>query len=1184
MSMSGIEQGTTAASDGRSGSAVVAVRALAPFRTTFAAAISLLAVAVLAAPSRASADQPQVFASCFGASHEAINLDGNIIPNRLETHWRFEYSTTAGGPWTAVPGGQGTITQQQAEELPPSGQVTVNATLAGIVPEKPYYVLLTATSSDGTASTEATDFRTGKPGCEAFPLYVTPRVNIRTTFENITSTSAMAVGEIRLEDNASEVHWRYELASSESGPWAPAAGAKGVFSKAEAEAALLSGIQLPAEAELTGLKPGTVYYVRLVAEDEPEYPEGSGKMVPKQAVSQPPVRIETSGPPSTQTFAVHALHGELVRILGAVTPNNQGLNEVQTVTVGGGPSGGTFTLGFSGQTTKPIPFNATNNEVRSALEALPALRGPNLIVNGPVGGPYVIEFVTERRSSAQPLLDGDASGLTPSGTVTVAETRKGFSYPTHYHFEYVNREGFERNGFVGASSTAPQSVAGTRSVIAGEDLPGLRPGDVYDYRLVADNTTPGDPVVDGPAQTFSVPTPASGGEPAVCPNEAFRTGLSGALSDCRAYEQVTPVDKEGAQEVFHYGPTMEGSGALVGEDGEHVMVGSPETNWGAGPKAGESPYFFTRSGSGWNMTAASTQPETGVNRIAKQVLFSPDLTNFGFDSYWRISPTSESSSEEFRIGPPGGPYTTVAKVPRAAAGQGWVAASEDFSHVVLQVADHKLLGSSTGTQQGEDLYEYSVGALRQVNVLSHGAPVGTCGARIAKGESEAQHPGTGGSSRHAMSTSGSRVFFEAVPGGNCAAPENLYMREAATDRTVDIGQYTFAAANAQGTMILIEKSNGGEHEFFLYDVESGVAKLAFSSPQPLRLHEVSEDFTAMYIATTAKLTSDAPATTGEYEDLYRYDIAGGTLRFLLQVDFGGRNGHDSPTPNGEDYYFSADIVSGVPAGQGSENNPQVYRYDNTTNTVVCMSCASTYDPEPKLGASFAGYGLSPGVFVNATQGVPSPSSFSADGDYAFFDTASALVPQDVDHEIAPVNAAGEGEYVDYSPSSDVYEWRKEGVNGCAHVQGCLSLISSGLGGFKVLLLGTAHDGRDVFFSDFSQLVPSDNDTAGDVYDARIGGGFPTRAPSVECEGDACSTPVTAPIDQTPSSLTFSGSGNDRLVSPAPASKTKAKFRVKRCGKRASLIKGRCIKRRRAKRSKRTVGARVAVQHIHGGHR
>ena len=61
------------------------------------------------------------------------------------------------------------------------------------------------------------------------------------------------------------------------------------------------------------------------------------------------------------------------------------------------------------------------------------------------------------------------------------------------------------------------------------------------------------------------------------------------------------------------------------------------------------------------------------------------------------------------------------------------------------------------------------------------------------------------------------------------------------------------------------------------------------------------------------------------------------------------------------------------------------------------------------------------------------------------------------------------------------------------VQGCLALITSGRGGHLNLLLGSAEEGRDVFVYTGSQLIPSDTDTAGDIYDARIDGGSASTA-------------------------------------------------------------------------------------------
>ena len=121
-----------------------------------------------------------------------------------------------------------------------------------------------------------------------------------------------------------------------------------------------------------------------------------------------------------------------------------------------------------------------------------------------------------------------------------------------------------------------------------------------------------------------------------------------------------------------------------------------------------------------------------------------------------------------------------------------------------------------------------------------------------------------------------------------------------------------------------------------------------------------------------------------------------------------------------------------------------------------------------------------------------------------------------------------------SLSSDVYEWRAEGVDGCVVVQGCLRLITSGAGGYMNLLIGATPSGDNVFFTTASQLVGTDNDTALDIYDARVDGGFPPPTQLTECEGSACHSPVAAPIDTTPGSFAFSGSGN--VIAPTVVAK------------------------------------------------
>lgn len=82
--------------------------------------------------------------------------------------------------------------------------------------------------------------------------------------------------------------------------------------------------------------------------------------------------------------------------------------EVQTVTITGAPTGGTFTLTYSGQTTATVPFNAVGTTVQTALNNLSNLDG--VTVAGGAGGPYTVTFPVAMGNPAQ--LTGSGAGLT----------------------------------------------------------------------------------------------------------------------------------------------------------------------------------------------------------------------------------------------------------------------------------------------------------------------------------------------------------------------------------------------------------------------------------------------------------------------------------------------------------------------------------------------------------------------------------------------------------------------------------------------------------------------------------------------------------------------------------------------------------------------------------------------------
>src|SRR4029077_19493995 len=100
------------------------------------------------------------------------------------------------------------------------------------------------------------------------------------------------------------------------------------------------------------------------------------------------------------------------------------------------------------------------------------------------------------------------------------------------------------------------------------------------------------------------------------------------------------------------------------------------------------------------------------------------------------------------------------------------------------------------------------------------------------------------------------------------------------------------------------------------------------------------------------------------------------------------------------------------------------------------------------------------------------------------------------------------------------------------------------------------------FASAQRLIPRDSDSAYDIYDARVGGGFIEPHPSLACEGEGCSaTVVGAPVCATPPSVTFNGPGNitPPSVPTQPVVKAKAKSKPVKCKKGHVKRKGKCVK-------------------------
>jgi hypothetical protein len=108
---------------------------------------------------------------------------------------------------------------------------------------------------------------------------------------------------------------------------------------------------------------------------------------------------------------------------------DQGTNEVQTATITGTPTGGTYKLSFLGVASANIAFDAAAAAVQTALEGISTIGAGNVTVSGSAGGPYTITFKNELGGQDVALLVLNTNALTggTSPTVGIAETTPGLA-------------------------------------------------------------------------------------------------------------------------------------------------------------------------------------------------------------------------------------------------------------------------------------------------------------------------------------------------------------------------------------------------------------------------------------------------------------------------------------------------------------------------------------------------------------------------------------------------------------------------------------------------------------------------------------------------------------------------------------------------------------------------------------
>ena len=129
----------------------------------------------------------------------------------------------------------------------------------------------------------------------------------------------------------------------------------------------------------------------------------------------------------------NVIDGGSMRPLRVAGVPGAGTSEVQTITIGGTPTAGTFTLTFEGHTTAAITWSATNNTLIANIDA--ALEALNNVGTGGVTtavgtmtagiGTATVTFAGNLAKKAVGLMTATSSLTGTSPTVAVAETTPG---------------------------------------------------------------------------------------------------------------------------------------------------------------------------------------------------------------------------------------------------------------------------------------------------------------------------------------------------------------------------------------------------------------------------------------------------------------------------------------------------------------------------------------------------------------------------------------------------------------------------------------------------------------------------------------------------------------------------------------------------------------------------------------
>jgi hypothetical protein len=886
---------------------------------------------------------------------------------------------------------------------------------------------------------------------------VAPTVSVEDAGD-VSYTSAHAKGTVDPQGQETSCHFEFisqgqldENLGNGFGEW-EGAGQAGC----NVEPLTGSGAQA-VEAQLEGLAPSTVYHLRLVASNA----DGQS-----EAVAASTFETEAVSPASATIDPVTDVTGTTAHFSGSINPQAPAGNPAafdvnwhfECSPECPDLAGGTVSADSSDHT---VEADASGLEPNTAYEVK--------LVASNAGGPAESASAPFTTEAIAPSAETVPAFALEGGTVALLGVRiDPQNSATTYRIEYGPTTSY-------GQTVSGDAGSGSSNQVFSQEAGGLSPSTTYHFRAVAENAT-GETA--GRDMTFET-APAGPAIQQNCPNAQLREeNRSSELPDCRAYEMVSPPDKNGNDAA-----AGDLRAHIAAADGDSVSFETFGALPGSQSATALNQNLSRRTNSGW-VTLPISPPQKPAP-LPDQVFFtffSPDLdkavvamrgaTVSGADPdslnlYLRDN--TDDTYTRLSVGSPGD--TDVTRYDFAGA-------SADMERIVFESADPLTPDSPPGF----NLYEWFEGQVRLAGVLPNDEPTAVFplgGTKVL-------------SIDNLVSDDGSRIVFQTpneAPGGS-----QIYLRENG-ERTVQVsaserdvpdptgGSVRFWGASADGSQIFFTSSKAltndakiGDVALYRYDVAGDFLENLTVSPSRVDVSGaddkgvvgISENGSHVYFATDSTVVP-GEGDDGEPHIYLRHD---GDVRLVATSSPGSVNENSKfarVTADGRYLVFQSErqltSYDNTDAVTG-ERVVEVYLYDAVEDRMVCASCKPS-GTRPKGPARL------PGSPTNAPRN--KPRSVSDDG-RVFFDSSDALVADD-----------GNGR-------RDVY----------AYQGGHLTLISPGSGSDNANFVDASSDGADVFFVTRQQLVAADRDENLDVYDARVGGGFPQPAGTDRaCEGDEC---------------------------------------------------------------------------------